>query len=135
MSAIILVALTDLSLIDGIICAVIGCVFSLAQILIATRMDLNHANLTLSNIEIEKESSKTIAKVVFIGLIVSLISGVSSIVITILSLGSNIDFIANLNLSSSLIYIIPVVICALYILLGYIYYKKNMEKRYINLVA
>ena len=135
LSAIILVALTDLSLIDGIICAVIGCVFSLAQILIATRMDLNHANLTLSNIEIEKESSKTIAKVVFIGLIVSLLSGVSSIVITILSLGSNIDFIANLNLSSSLIYIIPVVICALYILLGYIYYKKNMEKRYINLVA
>ena len=135
LSAFILVALTDLSIVDGIICAVLGCVFSLAQILIATRMDLNHANLTLSNVEIEKESSKTIAKVVFIGLIVSLLSGVSSIVITILSLGSNIDFIAELNLSNSLIYLIPVVICALYILLGYIYYKKNMEKRYINLVA
>ena len=135
LSSILLVVLTDLSIVDGVICAALGVIFSMAQVLIATRMDLNHANLTLSNIEIEKESSKTIAKVVFIGLIVALLSGVLSIVVTILSLGSNIDFIANLNLSPALVYIIPIGICLLYILGGYIYYKVKMEKRYLDLVA
>ncbi len=135
LSSILLVLLTNLTIVDGIICAAIGIIFSVAQVLIATRMDLNHANLTLSNIEIEKESSKTIAKVVFIGLIVALVSGVSSILISILSLGSNIDFIAKLNLSESMIYIVPVGICLLYILGGFIYYKVNMEKRYLDLVA
>lgn len=135
LSSALLVLLTNLTLVDGIICAVLGVVFSMAQVLIATRMDLNHANLTLSNIEIEKESSKTIAKVVFIGLIIALLSGVSSILITILSFGSNIDFIAKLNLSKSMIYLIPVAICLVYYLGGYIYYKVKMEKRYNDLVA
>lgn len=135
LSSALLVLLTNLTLVDGIICALLGVVFSMAQVLIATRMDLNHANLTLSNIEIEKESSKTIAKVVFIGLIIALLSGVSSILITILSFGSNIDFIAKLNLSKSMIYLIPVAICLVYYLGGYIYYKVKMEKRYNDLVA
>ena len=135
LSAIMLVAMTNLTVIDGVIVAALGILFSTSQVFLATRRDLNHANLTLSNVEIEKENSKTIAKVVFIGLIVALIAGVASIVITILSLGSNIDFIANLNLSKPMAYIIPAIICVLYAGASLTYYMIGIEKRYTNIVA
>ena len=86
-------------------------------------------------IKVEKENSKTIAKVVFIGLIVALIAGVASIVVTILSLGSNIDFIANLNLTKTMAYIIPAVVCVLYAGASLAYYMIGIEKRYTNIVA
>ena len=135
LSAIMLVAMTNLTVIDGVIVAVLGILFSTSQVFLATRRDLNHANLTLSNVEIEKENSKTIAKVVFIGLIVALIAGVASIVVTILSLGSNIDFIANLNLTKTMAYIIPAVVCVLYAGASLAYYMIGIEKRYTNIVA
>ena len=135
LSAIVLVAIAELQVIDGVIVAVLGVLFSTSQVFLATRRDLNHANLTLSNVEIEKENSKTIAKVVFIGLLVSLAAGVASIVITIFSLGTNIDFIANLNLTKSMAYIVPAVVCVLYSAASLTYYMIGIEKRYTNIVA
>ena len=135
LSSVMLVAMTNLTVIDGVIVAALGVLFSTSQVFLATRRDLNHANLTLSNVEIEKENSKTIAKVVFIGLIVALIAGVASIVITIFSLGTNIDFIANLNLTKSMAYIIPAAVCVLYAGASLAYYMIGIEKRYTNIVA
>ena len=135
LSAVMLVALTNLTITDGIICGALGVFFSIAQVFLATRRDLNHAKLTLGNVEIEKENSKTIAKVVFIGLFVALAAGISSMVVTIFSLGTNIDFIANLNLTKTMAYIIPTLICILYASASLLYYMIGIEKRYSNIVA
>ena len=114
---------------------ILGIVFSLAQILIATRMDLNHAKLSLSSIEVERESSKTIAKVVFIGLIVSLIVGLLSIVISVFTMGDTTDTIGNLKLIPVYVYIVPAIICLLYAGGSFAYYFVNLERKYTNFVA
>ena len=134
LSSILLVSLTNLSPVNGIICSVLGIFFSLAQILISTRMDLNHAKPSLSNVEMERESSKTIAKVIFIGLIIALITGLLAIVVTIFTKGNTTTTIANLNLKSSYTYLIPAILCALYFVFGFVYYKINVEKRYTDFV-
>ena len=135
LSAGLLFGLTNLTLIDSLICIAIGIVFSVSQILISTRMDLNHAKPSLNSIEIEKESSKTIAKVVFLGLITSLVSGLLAVVITIFASGSNIEIIANLHLTKAYAYILPALICLLYFGLSFVYYFVNIERKYTHFVV
>ena len=135
LSVALLLALTNLTVIDGVFCIAMGILFSLAQILISTRMDLNHAKPSLSSVEIEKESSKTIAKVVFLGLIISLVAGLLSIVITIFASGSTIEIISNLHLTKAYAYIIPAVLCSLYFGLSFVYYYVNIERKYTNFVV
>ena len=135
LSSALLMIITNLKPVDGIVCMILGIVFSLAQILIATRMDLNHAKLSLSSIEVERESSKTIAKVVFIGLIIALIVGLLSIVISVFTMGNTTDTIGNLKLIPAYAYIVPAIICMLYAGGSFAYYFVNLERKYTNFVA
>mgnify|MGYP003289519388 CR=1 FL=1 len=133
LSSILLIAATSLTVFEGLLCAVIGIMFSVTQVFIATRMDLNGAKISFSQVEVEQASSKTIAKVVFIGLFVSFLVGLLSLVISILSKGSSIDFVQNLNLKEAYAYILPFILGSVYCTLGIIYYKKNIEKSFDNL--
>lgn len=131
----LLMVLTNLNLVDGLICMAIGIAFSLAQILIATKLDLNHTKITENMMDSEREASKTIAKFVLLGLIISLLIGILSIVITIFANGSNIDFIVKLQIVKSYAYIIPAIIVGLYLILSFVYYFVRIEEKYANLVV
>lgn len=135
LSVLILLVSNNIAILDGIVCIILGIVFSLSQILISTRMDLNHAKPSSNSFEIERESSKTIAKVVFIGLIISLFAGLLAIVITILASGSTIPVIANLRLTKAYAYILPALLCVLYFIGGFLYYYINIEKKYNEFVV
>lgn len=133
LSSILLIAATSLSFWEGMFCALIGIIFSTTQVFIATRIDLNRAKISSSSSEVEAASSKIIAKVVFLGLIVALIIGILAVILTILSSGSNIDAIQKLNLKESYAYIITSVLCVLYFGAGFIFYNKNIKKSFDNL--
>lgn len=127
-SIVILSFMTNLNFVNGLVCTMLGCAFSIGQILIATRLDLNHAKLSLSSVEIEKESSKTIAKVVFLGLIISLIVGLAAVVLTVFAKTDDAIY------ATILTYLCPSIICAAYCGLGFLYFNFKIEDRYTNFV-
>ncbi len=130
-SIVILVPVTSLVMADGILVIAIAVLFSTAQIFIATRMDLNHAKLTRSTFETERESNKTMAKVVGIGFLLAIVMGIVSLLISVFSgvLGEFLSF----QIDPIFAYVIPVVISALYFLVSVIYYGKGLNRSYANL--
>lgn len=133
-SSIILICATSLGVFDGILCILFGVIFSITQIFVATRLDLNHAKVSLSPVEVESASSKTIAKVVFIGLILALVMGILSMVISIFASVPGNDFVQKLNLKNIYAYVLPAVICLGYFVFGFIYYNRKIENSFANLV-
>ena len=133
-SSVVLIVLSKVSVIDAVVVALIGLVFSMTQIFVSTRLDLNHAKVSLSPLEIEKESSKTISKVVFIGLILSLVMGLLSVVISIFATTSGEGLIEGLAIKPIYAYVVPAGIAVLYFVFGFIYYKARIAKSYENLV-
>ena len=129
LSAALLVILTPLGLINGVTVAVFGILFSVSQILIATRLDLNHAHVSSGPLETERTAEKTTTKVVFIGLVFAMIVGVSSLVVTLfLGTGGGV-------LSLDMSYVIPFAITVAYLILATIYYSSNIERSFNNLVS
>lgn len=132
-SAVLLVSISTLSVFDAAVVVIVGIIFSTAQIFIATRMDLNNARLSGSASETERESNKTIAKVVGIGFVLALVMGIASLMISVFSgvLGALLSFKPNIVFA----YIIPVVISVGYILIAIRYYSKGLRRRYENLTV
>lgn len=129
LSAALLVILTPLGLINGVAVAVFGILFSVSQILIATRLDLNHAHVSSGPLETERTAEKTTTKVVFIGLVFAMIVGVSSLVVTLfLGTGGGV-------LSLDMSYVIPFAITVAYLILAVAYYSSNIERSFNNLVS
>ena len=124
-----------LSWADAALCGGVTLLFSLAQIFIATRMDLNHARVSASLAESESINNRTIAKVVFLGLVLALIFGVLAMFISIFATTTNIDFIAQLNLQTWYAYLVPTVGSAAYLLFGVLYYVSGLEKSFERLIA
>jgi hypothetical protein len=133
-SGVILMTTTELKPLDAIVCMVLGIVFSLSQIFIATKLDLNHAKVSENPQEVEKESNKTISKVVLVGLIVALVVGLLSVVLTVLASSSLIEGIINMKLYPSYAYIIPAAITLIYFVVCLIYGIKNIEEKFKKLV-
>ncbi len=125
---------TYLSVADGLICAAITLVFALSQILVATRLDLNGASLTATHIEMEKRSSKTIAKTVSIGLVLCLLVGISSLVVSLLAGTSEVVMFFGATFSKSLAYIIPIAVAVLYCMFAVFFYAHKIEKKFEALV-
>lgn len=119
---------------DLLVITIAGVMFSLSQIFIATRLDLNHAKVMASAQEIESESNKTIAKTVFIGLIVALLAGVSSLLITIATSTNEILDKINIEIKPEYAYYLPIVVVAAYFVLAVIYYTFLIERKYRKLV-
>lgn len=134
LSAVVLITLSKVQIIDAAVVAVIALVFSMTQIFISTRLDLNHAKVSLSPLEVERESSKTVSKVVFIGLILSLVMGLLSVVISILATNTGDSLIPGLVIRPIYSYLVPALIAVLYFALGLVYYRVNISKSYEKLV-
>ncbi len=130
-STAILTLSTSLSLKDGGIVTAFGIMFSAAQIFIATRMDLNHANVSSGPTEAERAASKTVAKVVFIGLVLATVTGLLSLVAAVFSSGD----ISGANMNYMVSYIIPAVIACGYLITAMSYYGRGIERSFANLVA
>ncbi len=119
---------------DILIVAAIGLIFSLSQILVATRMDLNHAILTATPSEIARVSNKTIAKTITLGLSFALIIGVLSIFIALFAGQTTPDFLFSIHVKESYIRLIPLAIAVFYFLISLLYYSVRIEKSFKKLV-
>ena len=124
----ILVVAADLSLIDALVASLITLMFSLAQIFVATRMDLGAARLSSTLSEMRTANNITVAKVIVLGIFLALIAGVLSVVSYVFSLGSTVSFIEALGLSRYHAYLLPAFISALYLGAAVAYYRIGIEK-------
>ena len=129
-STILLGFATSLSWTDALIATFVGLVFSTAQIFVATKMDLKHCNVSATPAEMEAVSNRTITKVVFVGLILALVIGLSAVIINILSNSSFQLFI----LQPIFAYVIPLVGSVVYLTVAVVYYTFKIEKRFATLV-
>ena len=127
-SVFVLAMATPLVWYDALFVGSISVVFSLAQIFIATRMDLNGAKLSSTLVEMKSRSNKTIAKVLTLGLGLSLIVGIVSVVCYIFSEIHGIAFVEKLAIKGSYAYIIPAVISAVYFAFAIFYYSFRIDK-------
>lgn len=122
-----------ISLKNAIIAVCVGLVFSLSQILIATRMDLNHARVAASPAETEKASNRTIAKTITAGLLLAIITSFLSLFASAFS-GIKIQRLGGLKVLPSYSYLIPIVIAVLYLIISFIYCFTKVEKAFNKLV-
>lgn len=127
-SLVVLVITSPLLWYDALFCGAIAIVFSVAQIFIATRMDLNGAKLTSSAVEMQSRSNKTIAKVVTLGIVLALVVGIISVVCYIFSEVKGIDFLENLSIKQYYAYLIPALISAIYFTVAVFYYGHKIDK-------
>ena len=116
--------------IEGLVCIILGVIFSLGQIFIATKLDLNHAKVSASPDEVEKESSKTIAKVISIGLLMSILVGIGTIVFSVFATAK----ITDSALLKVLVYLFPVLMCLVFFICSFFYCKFKLEKKFNELV-
>ena len=130
-SVVLLIVTTSFAFGEGLLCLLIVTLFSIAQILIATRMDLNNAKLSSTSIEAEVTISKTIIKVVGLGLVLAVVIGIVSMVIYILAQGSIIA--TNLNLKQIYAYIWPCLIGVIYFVIAIVYYNRKIDTSFEKL--
>ncbi len=130
-SCIVLIIATPLEFFDGLICLLIGLTFTFAQIFIATRLDLNHVRLSMSDMESEDHSSKTLAKVVLIGGILTLIASASSVFFALFAGGLKV--LTSTKVIQVCIYLIPTVIGGIYLVCGFLYFRTNILKSFERL--
>ena len=119
---------------DLLIITIIGVVFSLSHIFVATRLDLNHAKVMASPQEIEEESNRTIAKTVFIGLILAIAAGATSLLVTVFANTGLLEEYIGIALSQDYAYYLPMAIIGAYFLISLVYYFFLIERRYRRLV-
>jgi len=129
-SVLVLIIATKLSIADGLLCVALATMFSFAQILIATRLDLNHTKLSSNMAENDSTSSKTITKVVLLGLVLALMIGIVSVIIFIFAKSNVLEIVKKLNLKTIYAYIIPCVVCVLYLAYAIAYYNYKINKSF-----
>lgn len=124
----VLVVSAGLAPLDGLAVAFIALSFSLAQIFVATRMDLGAARLSSSIQEMRSANNITVAKVITLGILLALAAGLLSLVCYVLSLGSSLSSIKDLGLTTAHAYVLPAVISALYLAFAVAYYRIGIDK-------
>ena len=132
-SCLLLIFTTSLSVLDGLICMVIGIVFTIAQILVATRLDLNHAKMSSNEMDVLDQSNKTLARVVLIGGLLTIVASVGSIFFALFATG--MKGIESVWLVSACVYLIPSIIGAVYILCAIFYYRTGIIKSFEKLAG
>lgn len=113
---------------DALVVAYVTVTFSLAQIFVATRMDLGGARLSSNLAEMRSTNNITVAKVITIGILLSLIAGLTSLVSYVFSLGSSVSFIKNLGLTVAHAYVLPATVSTLYLAFAVAYYRVGIGK-------
>ena len=130
-SCVILIVATPLEFFDGLICMFIGLAFTIAQIFIATKLDLKHARLSMSDMEREGHSSNTLAKVVLIGCVLTLIASTSSVFFALFA--SGLKVINNVEMINMCTYLTPALIGVIYLVCGFLYFRANIVKSFERL--
>ena len=125
---VVLVVSAGLAPLDALVLAFIALSFSLAQIFVATRMDLGAARLSSSLQEMRSANNITVAKVITLGLLLALVAGLASLVSYVFSLGSTVSFIKELGLTVAHAYVLPALVSALYLVLAVAYYRIGIDK-------
>jgi hypothetical protein len=128
-STVILIVTTKLTPLDGLAVGLIGIAFTLSQILLATRMDLDGAILSAGEDARERAAQKTVAKVVVIGLILATLAGLSSLASAMLAGGG--VFLAG----EALAYVLPSSVALLYLLFSLFYYTNKINLSFNSLIA
>ena len=118
----------DLAIFDAFIALLIAVPFSLAQIFVATKMDLKGARLSSNLSEMKSINDITIAKVVTLGILLALLAGILSLVSYVFSLASSISFIEALGLKRVHAYLLPALVSTLYLASAIAYYRIGIEK-------
>ena len=127
-SALALILLTSLSFWDGLLCIALGLIFSASQILVATRLDLKYAKIHLESQLVEKQTSKTVTKVVSLGLVFAFLSGLTSILLSMFSRGVLIG--VDIVVKPFFVYLLPVVVGVCYLAFAILYYFHSMQKAF-----
>ena len=127
-TCILLICLTGLNVWEGLLCLFIGCTFTIAQVLVATKIDLNHAKISLSDMEMNKQSTRTLSKVILIGALLTLVSSVSVIMFDLFS--SGIWKSVNLQLIRTCMYIAPTIIGLIYLACAVIFYRVKLFRSF-----
>lgn len=111
---------------------IIGLMFTFAQIFVATKLDLNHAKISMSDMEADDHSSKTLSKVVLIGGALTILASAASVFFALFA--SGIKILDNATLLQVCIYLVPSVIGIVYLLCGFLYFRTNITKSFEKLV-
>lgn len=128
-STCLIIIFGNLSVLESIIIILMGLVFTLSQILLGTKMDLNKANLVLNNYEIVKKQERTITKLVFSGLLIALVLGV------LLIFGDTIlPSMIGKDVSTVLVIVLALLVPLAYLVYAILFYLYRLETRFKNLV-
>ncbi len=130
-SCLLLTFATGLQLYEGLLCLIIGLSFTFAQILVATKIDLNNSKISMRGMEADAHSSRTLSKVVLLGGALALIASVSSVYFALFA--SGIKIFNNPTLLKVCIYLIPALIGIVYLACGIIYFRKNISRSFEKL--
>ena len=128
-ASIIIICFSNMKALEIVVLILSGIMFSLSQILLGTKMDLNKANLTLNSYEIAKKQEKTISKLVFTGLLIAIILGVSLILLDTL-----LPVVITTNIVDVLVVISALLVSLIYLGITIFFYLYKLEERFINLV-
>lgn len=129
-SVLVLIFATNLNYWQGILCLLVGGLFTMSQILVATRLDLKNTKMSFTFQQIEKHTSTTIAKVVTLGLIISTVTGLLSLIVGIMSESS---IIADVKIHRCFTYLIPIGIGLIYMGLSIWFYFQKLQKALDNI--
>ncbi len=127
-SGFLLIIITNLSVLDGVIAVLVALIFSISQILIATRLDLNYAKFSNTSVENESTLSKNLTKVVLLGLIVAMFAGGISLICFIFFKGGN----SHIGIIQP--YIWPIIISIVYCISAIFYYNFKIKKSFSKIV-
>ena len=128
-ASIIIICFSNMKALEIVVLILSGIMFSLSQILLGTKMDLNKANLTLNSYEIAKKQEKTISKLVFTGLLIAIILGVSLILLDTL-----LPVVITTNIVDVLVVISALLVSLIYLGITISFYLYKLEERFIDLV-
>ena len=130
LSGVMLMLTTSVNVLSGIGCILITSLFSLAQIFLATKIDLKNTKIAKNIIEEEKQGTKTIARVVALGFVIAIVVGIGCVVLGLLSNG-----FMNMKINACFVYIFPSVLGAIYLALSIWYYMHNIQKNLDKVVV
>ncbi len=117
---------------NAVVTCGLGLMFSVSQILIATRTDLNCAVVDASPEEVARTSDRTIAKVVSVGLFFAVLIGFVTFFVSVFA-GTAPEVLKGFEVKEVYVYLFPAVIALFYFGAALVYYLVNIEKAFSKL--
>jgi hypothetical protein len=117
---------------NAVVTCGLGLMFSVSQILIATRTDLNCAVVDASPEEVARTSDRTIAKVVSVGLFFAVLIGFVTFFVSVFA-GTAPEILKGFEVKEIYVYLFPAVIALFYFGAALVYYLVNIEKAFSKL--